>query len=108
MIALLIGCGEPEGLSARVECEHVEGGSYGEVVEADGSLRPAFDCLGFWRCDEVQPFDGLVDAARDAWSDEPLDTRLWCERCSWSGAPVPLDELGVWRDLAATCSWATP
>ena len=109
MLALLLfGCGASEGQRAGVVCEHIDGGLYGEIIEADGSWRPAFDCLGFWRCEETTPFEGIADAARDVWSDQIPNTERWCDRCTWAGEPVPLDTLGVWEGLASTCSWATP
>lgn len=117
MIALLLAAcgGAPPD---NVRCDHIPAGLVGEIIESDGSTRPAFRCEGYWRCDEVSWFEGvvydvhedLVEVAPGVWETEQTieDSDLWCDRCEWAGESAMILELGAWAELALECPWVTP
>jgi hypothetical protein len=117
-MVLLAGCGElpPSDLGA---CDYVPGGLTGEIVEPDGSTRPAYDCAGYWRCERGSYLDGLVypvgssselvETAPGVWvvpvEQSSAESQLWCDRCGWAGEPALVLVGGGWYELVSACDW---
>ena len=104
----LVSCGgSPPPQGPTVRCEQVPAGLVGEIVEVDGSTRPAFSCAGYWRCEEFSWLEGIVDDVDDVWDDPEQsldDADLWCERCGWAGAPAA-ELADEWAELVVRCDW---